>query len=50
VSAAAKLLKLDRRAVAAIMKGAVERGLNRRTVEQVTHVGIDEKSFAAGHS
>jgi transposase len=50
VSAASQLLKLDRRAVNAIMTRAVERGLKRRRIDQVTQVGIDEKSFASGHS
>jgi transposase len=30
------------------MKRAVERGLDRRSLDEVRHVGIDEKSFGAG--
>jgi transposase len=49
VSAAAKLLRLDWDAAHAIMKRAVNRGLARRDLETVEHVGIDEKSFGSGH-
>jgi transposase len=33
-----------------IMDNAVERGLERRQVDEVRHVGIDEKSFGKGHN
>ena len=32
-----------------IMERAVARGLNRRSLEKLTHVGLDEKSFGKGH-
>jgi transposase len=48
VSAAAVLLGLGWDAVHDIMKRAVERGVERRQVEEVKHVGIDEKSFGRG--
>jgi len=31
------------------MERGVERGLSRRDLEGITHVGIDEKSFGRGH-
>jgi transposase len=48
VSAAAILLRLGWDAVHDIMERAVERGLLRRQVDHVKHVGIDEKSFGRG--
>lgn len=48
VSAAASLLRLGWDAVHAIMERAVERGLVRREVDHVQHVGIDEKNFGRG--
>ena len=33
-----------------IMKRAVERGLERRQLDQLKHLGLDEKSFKRGHS
>src|SRR5207245_10273659 len=33
-----------------ILRRGVERGLSRRQVEGLIHLGIDEKSFMAGHS
>ena len=36
--------------VAAVMKRGVERGLERREAAPIKHVGLDEKSFASGHS
>jgi len=48
VSAAATLLGLGWDSVHAIMERAVERGLERRQVDNVTQVGIDEKSFGRG--
>ena len=31
------------------MDRAVERGIQRREIENVRHVGMDEKSFGRGH-
>ena len=49
VSAGATLLGLDWSSVQSIMDRAVERGLKRRSTENVQHVGLDEKSFGKGH-
>ena len=48
VSAAATLLRLGWDSVHHIMERAVDRGLTRRQVDEVKHVGIDEKSFGRG--
>lgn len=45
---AAELLRLDWDSVQRIMDRAVKRGLLRRSTEQVSHVGLDEKSFGRG--
>jgi transposase len=50
VKAAASLLRLDWDSVHRIMERAVERGLARRDLESVPHVGIDEKNFGRGQS
>jgi len=50
VKRAAELLALDWQAVHGIMQRAVERGLTRRSVDDVYNVGVDEKSFGEGHS
>ena len=50
VKRAAELLKLDWDTVHGIMSRAVERGLQKRSVEEVKQVGMDEKSFLSGHS
>jgi transposase len=47
---AAALLGLSWDEVDHILRRAVERGLSRRELEALTHVGIDEKSFRAGQS
>jgi transposase len=47
---AAQWLRLDWDAVQRIMERAVGRGLERRSVERVRHVGLDEKSFRRGQS
>ncbi len=47
---AGDLLGLDWDAVQRIMGRAVERGLARRQLEGLAHVGIDEKSFRSGQS
>ena len=48
VSAAAALLGLNWKTVHSIMDRAVQRGLKLRELEQINHVGIDEKSFGKG--
>lgn len=50
VHKAALLLGLDWNSLNQIMKRAVDRGLARRAVAQVQHVGLDEKSFLRGQS
>lgn len=47
---AGDLLGLDWDAVQRIMDRAVLRGLHRRELEGLAHVGIDEKSFRSGQS
>jgi len=49
VSAAAMWLRLSWRSADRIMARAVERGLGRRRLEEITEVGIDEKSFRKRH-
>lgn len=48
VKAACGLLNLDWNAADTIMKRAVDRGLERRDTDEVSRVGIDEKSFGKG--
>jgi transposase len=48
VSKAAALLGLGWDSVHEIMKRAVQRGLRRRSVDEVKYLGIDEKSFGRG--
>ena len=48
LSSAAALLSLNWKSVHAIMERAVERGLKLRHLDEVKHVGIDEKSFGKG--
>ena len=48
VEKARGLLGLSWKAVQRIMERAVERGLERRKIETVRHVGMDEKSFRRG--
>jgi transposase len=50
VKQAAGLLRLDWDTVQGIMKRAVDRGLDRRETDCITHVGIDEKSFLRGQN
>ena len=50
VSAAAELLGLSWDQLQLIMERAVERGLQRRELEELRHVGMDEKSFGKGQS
>ena len=48
LSAAASLLGLNWKSVHTIMYRAVERGLKLRQLDEVKHIGIDEKSFGKG--
>jgi transposase len=50
VKRAAMLLGIDWESANRIMQRAVDRGLERRTVENVEHIGIDEKSFRKGQN
>ena len=50
VSQACELLGLGWEAAHDIMRRAVERGLERRELDQLKHLGMDEKSFKRGHS
>lgn len=50
LSAAAELLGLSWDQMQRIMDRAVERGLERRELKELRHVGMDEKSFAKGQS
>ena len=50
VKRAAELLGLDWQTTHGILERAVARGLERRQLDEVRRVGIDEKSFGAGHS
>jgi transposase len=45
---AREILRVDWHTVQEIVRRAVERGLLRRSTEQVVHVGMDEKSFGRG--
>lgn len=49
VSRAATLLGLGWDAVHSIIERAVDRGLDRRSLDSIKHVGMDEKSFGKGH-
>lgn len=49
VKRAAELLGIDWSSAHGIMKRAVHRGLQKREVEEVRSIGIDEKSFGSGH-
>jgi transposase len=50
VQKAAELLGLNWDSVQTLMERGVARGLARREVDQVKHVGLDEKSFRRGQS
>lgn len=50
VSAAAELMGLSWDQLHLIMERAVVRGLDRRKLEELSEVGMDEKSFAKGQS
>jgi transposase len=49
VKRAAELLGLGWDAMHSIIERAVQRGLERRELEGIRHVGVDEKSFGRGH-
>jgi transposase len=49
-SKAAKLLKLSWDEINGIMKRAVDRGLQKRSLEDIRYLGIDEKSFLKSQS
>ena len=49
VNAAAKWLRIDWRAAQRIMERAVERGLERRELGEITRLGIDDKSYRKRH-
>ena len=49
IEAACELLKIHWSTADAIMKRAVDRGLDRRKDDPVEYLGIDEKSFRSGH-
>jgi transposase len=48
-SQAARYLELSWHQVHDVQAAAVERGLERRSVEDIERVGLDEKSFGRGH-
>lgn len=50
VSQACELLGIGWESAHEIMKRAVERGLGRRQMDELKHLGMDEKSFKRGHS
>jgi transposase len=50
VSQACELLDLGWESAQEIMRRAVERGLERRQLEALKHLGMDEKSFGRGQS
>jgi transposase len=50
VSRACELLGIGWETAHEIMRRAVERGLERRQLEGLKHLGMDEKSFKRGHS
>ena len=50
LQAAAKLLNLSWSTLQSIMAAAVERGLDRRSLEGLRFLGLDEKSFLRGQS
>lgn len=49
LSQACELMKLDWSSAHRIMERAVERGLERRKLEEVRRLGMDEKSFGRGY-
>src|SRR5262245_36845768 len=49
IAAVARLLRLSWDEVDGVMQRAVARGLKRRQVEPVAHIGVDETSFRKRH-
>ncbi len=49
VSRSAALLNLNWESVHRLIERAVARGIDRRTLDEIKHVGIDEKSLGKGH-
>ena len=47
---ACALMDIGWEAAHRLMERAVARGLDRRSLAELEHAGIDEKSFGAGHS
>jgi transposase len=50
IAQACELLRLDWSSAHRIMERAVERGLERRSLEEVEYIGMDEKNFKRGQS
>ncbi len=50
IKAAAGLIGIDWNSAHRIMERAVERGLERREMDDIEHVGVDEKSFRKGQN
>ena len=48
-SEACALLRIGWEGAQRLMERAVQRGLNRRSLEDFEHAGMDEKSFGSGH-
>ena len=49
ISQACRLLRIDWKYADRLMKRAVERGLQRREIQEIKYLGIDEKSWCSGH-
>ena len=49
ISEVAKIMRLNWHTINAIVRAAVEQGLERREAEEIEHAGLDEKSFRRGH-
>jgi transposase len=50
IEAVSRQLSLSWNAIDGIMQRAVKRGLARRQIEAVRHIGVDETSFKKGHN
>lgn len=49
LSIAGRLLALSWDQMRGVMKRAVERGVSRREIEEIRHLGVDEKAWKKGH-
>ena len=49
IQVVSKLLRLNWHVTNEIMHRAVNRGLSRRSANEIAHIGLDEKSFRSGH-